>query len=69
MNETYRGGNKLILGIVLGVITFWLFAQSMNVLPNLQQSFGADMGTISIAVESNCTIFRYVCRWSRWSSR
>ena len=25
MNETYRGGNKLILGIVLGVITFWLF--------------------------------------------
>ncbi len=29
MNETYRGGNKLILGIVLGVITFWLFAQSL----------------------------------------
>ncbi|TPW38816.1 MFS transporter [Staphylococcus aureus] len=51
MNETYRGGNKLILGIVLGVITFWLFAQSLvNVVPNLQQSFGADMGTISIAV-------------------
>lgn len=38
MNETYRGGNKLILGIVLGVITFWLFAQSLvNVVPNLQQ--------------------------------
>ncbi|MBM6506173.1 MULTISPECIES: MFS transporter [Staphylococcus] len=51
MNETYHGGNKLILGIVLGVITFWLFAQSLvNVVPNLQQSFGADMGTISIAV-------------------
>ncbi|SBF15124.1 MFS transporter [Staphylococcus aureus] len=51
MNETYRGGNKLILGIVLGVITFWLFAQSLvNVVPNLQQSFGTDMGTISIAV-------------------
>ncbi|CKG76979.1 antibiotic resistance-related transmembrane efflux protein [Staphylococcus aureus] len=27
MNETYRGGNKLILGIVLGVITFWLLEQ------------------------------------------
>ncbi|WP_154835543.1 MFS transporter [Staphylococcus pasteuri] len=51
MNETYHGGNKLILGIVLGIITFWLFAQSLvNVVPNLQQSFGADMGTISIAV-------------------
>ncbi len=63
-------GNKLILGIVLGVITFWLFAQSLvNVVPNLQQSFGADMGTISIAVSLNRTIFRHVCCWSRRPSR
>ncbi|WP_414050976.1 MFS transporter [Macrococcus animalis] len=47
----YRGGNKLILGIVLSVITFWLFAQSLvNVVPNLKDSFNADMGTVSIAV-------------------
>ncbi|MCE4956638.1 MFS transporter [Macrococcoides caseolyticum] len=49
--QNYKGGNKLILGIVLGVITFWLFAQSLvNVVPPLQKSFNADMGTISIAV-------------------
>ncbi|WP_414054559.1 MFS transporter [Macrococcus equi] len=50
-SQNYKGGNKLILGIVLGVITFWLFAQSLvNVVPPLQKSFNADMGTISIAV-------------------
>ncbi len=66
--ERRIAGNKLILGIVLGVITFWLFAQSLvNVVPNLQQSFGETLQNYS--GQSNCTIFRYVCRWSRWSSR
>ena len=49
--KTYKGDNKLILGIVLGVVTFWLFAQSLlNVVPTLQQSFHSNIGTISIAV-------------------
>ena len=49
--QTYQGDNKLILGIVLGVITFWLFAQSLlNVVPDLQKTFNSDLGTISIAV-------------------
>ena len=49
--QTYKGDNKLILGIVLGVVTFWLFAQSLlNVVPTLQQSFDSNIGTISIAV-------------------
>lgn len=49
--QTYKGNNRLILGIVLGVITFWLFAQSLvNVVPPLQKSFDADIGTISIAI-------------------
>ncbi|MDW8565971.1 MFS transporter [Staphylococcus shinii] len=49
--QTYKGDNKLILGIVLGVVTFWLFAQSLlNVVPTLQQSFHSNIGTISIAV-------------------
>ncbi|SGV22253.1 antibiotic resistance-related transmembrane efflux protein [Staphylococcus aureus] len=34
MNETYRGGNKLILGIVLGVITFWLFVSLCLIYEN-----------------------------------
>ena len=49
--KSYQGDNKLILGIVLGVVTFWLFAQSLlNVVPTLQQSFNSNIGTISIAV-------------------
>ncbi|MGV3042541.1 MFS transporter [Staphylococcus rostri] len=49
--QTYQGDNKLILGIVLGVITFWLFAQSLlNVVPALQNTFNSNLGTISIAV-------------------
>ncbi|WP_210134051.1 MFS transporter [Staphylococcus sp. GDY8P119P] len=49
--KSYQGDNKLILGIVLGVVTFWLFAQSLlNVVPTLQQSFDSNIGTISIAV-------------------
>lgn len=32
--NTYKGTNKMIIGIVFGVITFWLFAQAMvNVVP------------------------------------
>ncbi|MGX0829490.1 hypothetical protein ACUXIX_001329 [Staphylococcus capitis] len=38
----YIGTRKLLIGIVLAVITFWLFANSLiNVIPNLQTSFGS----------------------------
>ncbi|SUJ98555.1 antibiotic resistance-related transmembrane efflux protein [Staphylococcus agnetis] len=53
MNNTqpFQRNNKLILGVVLSVITFWLFAQSLvNVVPPLQKSFDTDVGTISIAI-------------------
>ncbi|MFY9585365.1 MAG: hypothetical protein WAR21_12840 [Candidatus Acidiferrales bacterium] len=33
--DEYRGTDKLIFGIVLAVITFWLFAQiTLNVRPH-----------------------------------
>ncbi|SUK44129.1 integral membrane efflux protein [Staphylococcus aureus] len=31
-SKQFRGDNRLLLGIVLGVITFWLFAQSLVIL-------------------------------------
>ena len=38
--DAYRGTGKLIFGIVLAVITFWLFAQTtLNVAPPHQQNF------------------------------
>ena len=34
---TYVGTNRLILGIVLAVVTFWLFAQTtLNVAPTMR---------------------------------
>lgn len=47
----FKGDNRLLLGIILGVITFWLFAQSvLNLVPTLQESFSSNAGTINIAV-------------------
>ena len=45
----YIGTRKLLIGIVLAVITF-LFNSLINVIPNLQTSFGSYLSTISIAV-------------------
>jgi MFS transporter, DHA2 family, multidrug resistance protein len=47
----YKGTNKMIIGIVFGVITFWLFAQAMvNVVPAVQEDLGISLGTINIAI-------------------
>ncbi|MEC5423605.1 MFS transporter [Virgibacillus sp. C22-A2] len=47
----YKGTNQMIIGIVFGVITFWLFAQAMvNIVPVVQEDLGVDLGVINIAV-------------------
>ncbi|WP_077325097.1 MFS transporter [Virgibacillus siamensis] len=47
----YKGTNKMITGIVFGVITFWLFAQAMvNIVPAVQQDLGVDLGVLNIAI-------------------
>lgn len=51
METTYKGTNKMITGIVFGVITFWLFAQSMvNIVPAVQSDLGVSLGTINVAI-------------------
>jgi len=48
---SYKGTNKMIIGIVFGVITFWLFAQAMvNVVPAVQEDLGISLGTLNIAI-------------------
>ncbi|MFS0576163.1 MFS transporter [Sporosarcina sp. 179-K 3D1 HS] len=48
---TYKGNNKMITGIVFGVLTFWLFAQAMvNVVPAVQSDLGISLGTLNIAI-------------------
>lgn len=49
--QPFEGDNRLLLGIFLSVITFWLFAQSLvNIVPALESSFSASYGTINVAV-------------------
>jgi MFS transporter, DHA2 family, multidrug resistance protein len=48
---SYKGTNKMIIGIVFGVISFWLFAQSVvNVVPAIQEDLGITLGTLNIAI-------------------
>jgi len=47
----YHGGNTLIIGIVLAVITFWLFAQTtLNVAPAIQQDLQISASVSNVAV-------------------
>lgn len=51
METNYKGTDKMITGIVFGVITFWLFAQAMvNVVPAVQEDLGISSGTLNIAI-------------------
>ena len=47
----YQGNDRLLLGIVLGVITFWLFAQTtLNIAPTMQAELGITENWSNIAV-------------------
>ena len=47
----YQGNDKLLFGIILGVLTFWLFAQTtLNVAPDMQKDLGLDASIMNIAV-------------------
>lgn len=47
----YQGNDKLLYGIILGVITFWLFAQTtLNVAPDMGKDLGLDRNLMNIAV-------------------
>jgi DHA2 family multidrug resistance protein-like MFS transporter len=49
--HAYRGTDKLIFGIVLAVITFWLFAQTtLNVAPTMRDELRIGESLINIAV-------------------
>jgi MFS transporter, DHA2 family, multidrug resistance protein len=51
VTAAYRGNDKLIFGIVLAVITFWLFAQTtLNVAPAMRSDLNIAEGVSNIAV-------------------
>ncbi|VEF49738.1 EmrB/QacA subfamily drug resistance transporter [Bacillus freudenreichii] len=51
MGTGYKGTNKMITGIVFGVLTFWLFAQAMvNIVPAVQKDLGISLGMLNVAI-------------------
>lgn len=47
----FKGNDKLLFGIILGVITFWLFAQTtLNINTTMSADLGIDASTMNIAV-------------------
>src|SRR5208283_724386 len=47
----FQGNNKLLCGIILGVVTFWLFAQTtLNIAPDMGKDLGLDANMMNIAV-------------------
>lgn len=47
----FVGNDRLLVGIVLSVLTFWLFAQSViNVVPAMKSSLDISLETLTLAV-------------------
>src|SRR5690606_34837733 len=47
----FAGNDRLLVGMILGVLTFWLFAQStLNIAPDMQRDPGIGAGTMTGAV-------------------
>ena len=47
----YRGDDKLLFGIILGVLAFWLFAQTtLNIAPAMAADLGIETNVMNIAV-------------------
>ncbi|SDR46157.1 hypothetical protein [Paraburkholderia tuberum] len=63
----YNRGEKLIAGIVLAVVTFWLFAQTtLNVLQSMWADLQIDDGLSDIAVSITALfsgVFIVVAGW------
>ncbi|HFE7746884.1 MFS transporter, partial [Escherichia coli] len=46
----FVGNDRLLVGIVLSVLTFWLFAQSViNVVPAMKSSLDISLETLTLA--------------------
>ena len=50
-SATYRGDDKLLVGIIFGVLAFWLFAQTtLNIAPAMASDLGVATNVMNIAV-------------------
>jgi DHA2 family multidrug resistance protein-like MFS transporter len=50
-DATYQGNDRLLFGIIMGVIAFWLFAQTtLNIAPDMSRDLGVSANTMNTAV-------------------
>ena len=68
METSYKGNNKMLTGIVFGVLTYWLFAQSLiNVIPEVQSDMGISLGLLNTAISLTGLFCWHVC-CSSWGN-
>lgn len=49
--ERFQGNDRLLFGMILGVLTFWLFAQTtLNIAPDMGRDLGLGASTMNTAV-------------------
>lgn len=49
--QSFRGNDRVLFGIILGIITFWLFAQTtLNIAPDMGRDLGLGASTMNTAV-------------------
>ena len=49
--DRFRGNDRILFGIILGVLTFWLFAQTtLNIAPDMGHDLGLGPSTMNTAV-------------------
>ena len=69
----FRGNDRLLFGMILGVLAFWLFAQTtLNIASTMATDLGIEMSVMNIAVSITALfsgIFIVVVGGARRSSR
>lgn len=51
IGKPYRGNDRLLFGIIMGVVAFWLFAQTtLNIAPDMGRTLGVNASVMNIAV-------------------
>ena len=47
----YKGTDRLLFGIIMGVVAFWLFAQTtLNIAPDMSRDLGMDANSMNVSV-------------------
>ncbi len=51
IERPYKGDDRLLFGIIMGVVAFWLFAQTtLNIAPDMGRALGVDANVMNVAV-------------------